>query len=123
MTVATEKKHFNEVFSENLRSLMFTRDIKQSELARMMGVSTATMSDWYNGNKTPRAAHIDKLCQFLNCTRAALMLEPMQKPTQVGGERVPFERDDYKVIVKFLQLNEESKRFVESMIDRELERQ
>lgn len=45
--MATEKKHFNEVFSENLRSLMFTRDIKQSELARMMGVSTATMSDWF----------------------------------------------------------------------------
>lgn len=121
--MATEGKHFNEVFSKNLRNIMFTRDIKQSELARMMEVSTATMSDWYNGNKTPRPAHVDRLCQFLNCTRAALMLEPMQRPTQVGGERVPFDRDDYQVIVKFLQLNEESKRFIETMIDRELERQ
>ena len=121
--MAEKIKHFNQVFSENLRSLLITRDIKQSELARMMNVSTATISDWCNGNKTPRPAHIDKLCQFLNCTRAALMLEPMQRTVQTGGERVPFERDDYNVIVKFLQLNEESKRFIESMIDRELERQ
>ena len=120
--MATERKHFNEVFSRNLRGIMLTRDIKQSELARMMEVSTATMSDWCNGNKTPRPAHIDKLCQFLNCTRAALMLDQFEKPMQVGGERVPFERDDYQVIVKFLQLSEESKRFVESIIDRELEK-
>lgn len=121
--MAEKIKHFNQVFSDNLKAIMFSRDIRQSELARMMGVSTATMSDWCNGNKTPRPAHIDKLCQYLNCTRAALMLDPVQRPLQTGGERVPFERDDYNVIVKFLQLNNESKRFIESMIDRELERQ
>ena len=117
------EKRFNQVFSRNLQAIMLKRDIRQSELARLMDVSSATMSDWYNGNKTPRPAHIDQLCDILNCTHAALMLEPVIKPEDVRSENVPFERDDYRVILKFLKLGDESKRFVESVIDRDIEQQ
>ena len=94
---------------------MAKKDIKQSELAKLMGVSTATVSDWYNGNKTPRSYHIEQLCHILQCTPASLMLEPMQRTVEQHDvimeaprsikidEKAPFERDDYKVLIKFFE--------------------
>ena len=118
-----ERKDFNAIFSQNLRDMMLRRDIKQSELARLMNVSTATMSDWYNGKKTPRMDKIDAMCRFLNCARSDLMLEAgIERPIQVGGAGVPFSAADYELIIKIMQLDGDGRTLVDLVVDHELER-
>ena len=117
------RNDFNRVFSKNLQDMMYRRDIKQSELARLMGVSTATVSDWYNGKKTPRMDKIDAMCRFLNCSRSDLMLEAgAERPAQVGGAGVPFASEDYQLIIKIMQLDEAGRSLVDLVVDHELER-
>lgn len=56
------EKRFNEIFSKNLRDMMYKRDINQRQLADAIHVSSASVSDWYNGKKTPRMDKIDLIC-------------------------------------------------------------
>lgn len=50
-------------FSVNLRKYMELRGKKQADLCQYIGVSSATVSDWYNGVKIPR---IDKVVSIAN---------------------------------------------------------
>ena len=113
---------FNEVFSKNLRTIMYERDIKQSELARLMDVSSATVSDWYNGKKTPRMDKLDAICRILNCRRSDLVLET------VNGKEIDVKPDmalnpaDYQLIIKIMQLDGYGRTLVDLVVDHELER-
>lgn len=64
---------FNQIFSRNLKTLLAYNGKQQKELAEYIDASTSTVSDWCKGTKTPRANKIDKICEFLKCTRTDLM--------------------------------------------------
>lgn len=65
----------NQIFAENLNYFM-NRDGKiQADIAKYLGVSTATVSDWCSGNKYPRGDKLAALCDLFNIELADLMSE------------------------------------------------
>ena len=67
------EKEFNELFGSNLSRILEGRDVSQNEFARMMGVTSATVSNWCRGLKTPRMDKVDKMCQLLHIRRSDLL--------------------------------------------------
>lgn len=115
-------KDFNTIFSENLRTIMYKKDISQRQLANMIGVSSTIVSDWYNGKKTPRMDKIDAMCKALNCNRTDLMLEAVnEKPVEIHPD-IPFTPEDYQLIIKIMQLDGSGRTLVDLVVDHELER-
>lgn len=66
----------NERFRENLVYYMDLRGKKGIDLARGLGVSTSTVSDWVHGVKTPRADRAAKIAAFLGCNISDLLAGP-----------------------------------------------
>ena len=66
------------IVAENLRNLIYEKQVEQKDIAKVTGVSPASVSLWLSGQRTPRMKHIDALCKYLECTRADIM-EPSWK--------------------------------------------
>ena len=49
-----------------LKEVIKSKGIKQSFLARKIGVSVVTVSHWANEKSTPNKKHLEKLCRILN---------------------------------------------------------
>lgn len=65
---------YNDVFANNLKYYLAEAGLSQAELSRRMGVSTATVSDWCNGNKTPGNMEMfNKLAAVLGIQLADLL--------------------------------------------------
>ncbi len=64
---------FNKTFATQLKRFLNEYDMTQYELAEKMNISTATVSQWINGQKTPRAKRIDELCNVFHCKRQDLL--------------------------------------------------
>lgn len=71
--MSTYGAEYNKKFGERLQALMYERDVSQSQMARTLGISKATISSWATGKRLPRAEAMGKLCRYLNCTRADLL--------------------------------------------------
>ncbi|MBQ9599855.1 MAG: helix-turn-helix domain-containing protein [Clostridia bacterium] len=69
------KLYGDEIFSNNLKRLLNEKDKKANELAEFLGVSKTIVSEWMNMKKQPRMDKIDRICVFLNCSRADLIEE------------------------------------------------
>ena len=74
-------------FGRNLKRLLEERDKTQAELCRRLKVSSATVSDWANGKKIPRADKLQAICVWLNCELSDLLEEnpkvlPDGQPTE-----------------------------------------
>ena len=54
-----------KIFADNLKKYLSVRDYTQADLARKMKVSSATASDWCNGNKMPRSDKLQSICNWL----------------------------------------------------------
>lgn len=63
------------IFTENLKRLREREDLKQSELAAMIGVTNKAISSWEKGRTEPNMGMIERLCTALNCTKSDLMEE------------------------------------------------
>lgn len=66
---------FNKTFSRNLNQLMNEYGLSQSEFAKRLGVSGATVSHWCNGIKTPRMDKVDKMCEMFHVSRSFFIEE------------------------------------------------
>ena len=62
-----------ELFSHNLRAQLERNHKSQRDMCEYMGVSSATGSDWCNGNKMPRVDKIQSLCNWLGCGLSDLL--------------------------------------------------
>lgn len=60
-------------FANNLRVLRIVRGYSQEELARMVGVSTASVVNWESGDNTPSLSNIVKLADIFGCTLEELV--------------------------------------------------
>ena len=63
----------NEIGSRML-SMLNAIGKTQTDLADYLEVSQASVSNWINGIKVPRMNKIDKICEFLKCTRSDLLI-------------------------------------------------
>lgn len=78
-----------EVFARNLRRYAERSDKSQKEIAEVVHVSTATVSDWFNGKKFPRIDKIEALADYFGILKSDLIedkteeREKMQKNNDV----------------------------------------
>lgn len=78
----------------------------QAELAAFLGVTQASVSNWVNGNKLPRMGKIDKICEFLGCSRTELL---------IGEPEATLE--DRAFLYYYSLLNEENKKRVFDIVN------
>lgn len=64
-----------EIFSENLKKYLDINGYTQADMARHMGVSSATASDWCNGKKMPRSDKLQKLCSWFSIELSDLLTD------------------------------------------------
>ena len=78
-----------EVFAKNLRRYAERSDKSQKEIAEVVHVSTATVSDWFNAKKFPRIDKIEALADYFGILKSDLIedkteeREKMQKNNDV----------------------------------------
>ena len=68
-------KTMNEIFSENLRNMLYMKGRTQAELAKGVKVTETSVSKWMNGLTVPRPNMVDSICLYLHCTREDLMID------------------------------------------------
>jgi transcriptional regulator with XRE-family HTH domain len=61
-----------KAFGKNLSDIMYERHITQSKMSNELKIPKTTISGWMSGKRIPRAAAMEKLCKYLNCTRTDL---------------------------------------------------
>ena len=67
------ERKVNEQFAKNLRYFLDKYQYTQADFAKKMNVSTATISNWCKGLKSPRMDKIDRMCTIFNCYRSDLI--------------------------------------------------
>lgn len=71
-------KTMNEIFSRNLRNMLYAKNRTQVELAKAIKVSETSVSHWINGAVVPRPKKIDEICAYLKCSREDLTVDHEQ---------------------------------------------
>ena len=62
------ERNLDLVISENLKREIEQSGIKKSEIAKAIGVSRATVSQYVSGRAQTTLATLSKLCTFLDCS-------------------------------------------------------
>lgn len=122
------EQEFNKLFSKNLVALLEKRNKTQADIAKYVGVSTASVSNWCKGIKLPRMDKVDKMCEYLHCRRSDLMEEHAEEEQTEGYYHDPeaaeaaqflFENPEYKVLFDATRnVKKEDIDFVRQMLDR-----
>ncbi len=68
-------QEFNKIFSKRLKHYLNEHDMTQTDLARLLGVSTQSVTNWCKGTKSPRMDKVDAMCKIFNCKRSDFMEE------------------------------------------------
>lgn len=66
---------YAEMVGKKIRFLLDQNEMTQKELADKLGVSTATVSNWCTGVKTPRMGKIDAMCKIFGINRSEFVGE------------------------------------------------
>lgn len=103
---------FKRTFGKNLTEALQLREMSQRELARSIGVSSTTASQWCQGKKVPRADKIDAICTVLNIKRSDLMLD---KEERIIIEIKPTP-DEVDIARRIARLNAYHKAMIEMML-------
>lgn len=62
------KDNLDEIISYNLKQEIEQSGKPKTEIARAIGVSNPTVSQYISGRIQPSLATLSKLCAFLNCS-------------------------------------------------------
>jgi transcriptional regulator with XRE-family HTH domain len=92
----------NSTTSARLQEIMLERNIKQSELARMTGISRGAISNYVLGRYEPKSDIINKFAKALNCSEMWLW-----------GYDVPMKRQEQIVSPKEQKLTEGEKKLID----------
>lgn len=69
------EKEVSRIFADNLRHFMDQHDIKQNELAKRLGVSESSVSNWLNRINVPRTGVLQKLTEIFDCKPSDLLYD------------------------------------------------
>lgn len=101
-------KTMNEVFSENLRTVLYLTGKTQVELAKGVGVTETSVSHWINGVSVPRPNMVDRICKFLRCRKEDLVLDKTQTavfaPVDVLAEEMTKHPELYDIFNAILKM-------------------
>ena len=62
------EKFLDEIISENLKHEIERSGKKKTEIAKAIGVSAPTVSQYLSGRIQPSLSTLSKLCTFLDCS-------------------------------------------------------
>lgn len=66
-------------YCEKIFTIIKEKSLKQSDLARLLNVSTGQITMWKQRNKTPPAEYLPQICEFLGISILDLLEIPQQK--------------------------------------------
>ena len=98
-----------EVFSKNLVKYMTMNDKTQTDVARFLGISVASVNDWINERTYPRMDKVQLLAEYFGVNISDL-LEEKQKAT------LDISKKDQEILDLFHRVPEDKRDFVLSMI-------
>lgn len=95
------------IFAANLKRLMQQSSEKQADIARMLGVSKATVSAYCSGSQMPRMDKIEQLSLHFGVSRSEL-IEPVcvSSSGKKGTGPTSYERSDNPVSLIYNSLND-----------------
>lgn len=64
---------YSKIIARNLKRLVYESGKSQEEIAKYMGVSRTSITNWCSGVRTPKMDKIDKLCELFGCKRSDIM--------------------------------------------------
>jgi len=64
-----------EIFIKNLRYIMEKKGISQADICRELKIPSATMSNWFTGQRYPRIDKMQQLADMLGVTYSTLTTE------------------------------------------------
>ena len=94
---------------------MSKNHLSRQELSIAIGVKYTTLTDWINGNVYPRIDKIELMANYFGISKSDLV----EDRTQTVPSVTPFE---FEYVQKIRELDDSSRNFVMSIIDREYER-
>ena len=62
------KENIDQIISENLKNEIETSGKSKTEIAKEIGVSRSTISQYLSGRAQPTLATLSKLCKSLDCS-------------------------------------------------------
>ena len=98
--IIISEQEFNEIFSKRLKRQLQIHEMTQSDLAKRLGVSTQSVTNWCRGAKAPRMDKVDSMCKIFNCRRSDLMEE---------NSSIQLNNNDKTILDKYHQLNDKGK--------------
>lgn len=104
-----------EVMAKNLKKYMNRAGKNQKDMADIVGVSTATFSDWINAKKYPRIDKIEIMADYFGILKSDLIEEKMtgekEKDNEIlSGIIVRMRTDeDFRKLVESLYLLDSAK--------------
>ena len=119
-------EELRRIFARNLTNFLALNQYKQADLARHMGVSTATTAKWCTGQTLPRIDKIQSICNWLGIEKEDL-LNDRPDPTEEyyidkdARDLAEFlhKNPKYKILFDaFRKVKPEDVDFVKQLIDR-----
>ena len=98
-----------EVFSRNLQRYINLANKSKSEVAKAVGVSPCTISDWIKGRTYPRMDKVQKLADYFGIKKSDLVED-------VNVTKDTVTDDDQEILDLFHQVPKEKRELVLSMI-------
>ena len=109
-----------EIFSANLLYYLAQKDVMQKDLAKHIGVSQATITDWIKMRTYPRMDKLQRTAEYLGVKMTDLV-EPRNKVSSTDNKRVS---DQEQVVLDlFHKVPDEKKEFLIKMIQAVIDNQ
>ncbi|WP_134645054.1 helix-turn-helix domain-containing protein [Weissella cibaria] len=74
------------IMGRNIKRFIKQREITAARLAEIVGVSTATISDWSNGKTYPRIDKIEAMADYFGVSKSDLVEDPDKVSTAVATD-------------------------------------
>lgn len=102
-------------FSRRLTYYLSLNGYNQADMARKMGVSTATAAKWCTGQSIPRIDKIQSLCNWLGIEKSQLLDAPVGMNSTISNSPLRTNKENYYInreareLAEFLHKNPEYK--------------
>ena len=113
----TEEPKIRRTFAHNLSVYLALRNRSQKELAKHVGVSGTTVTNWVREYKMPRMDKIDKICQFLTINRDDLLSEQNPPVSIETQNNFYLSEHEQTIIKKYRSLSPEVQVAIDAAID------
>lgn len=92
-----------ETIRKNIEMYIKTSQYNQADIAQMLGISKASVTNWIKGTNSPNIEYLDKLCDILNIQINDIFQKHENKETE------NLTSDEEKLLNDYKQLNQEGK--------------